>query len=78
MEITIQFREAFARKLIKLRKEMGLTQEEVAAGVGIKQKTYAAYEERRSEPSIAVLRLMAKYYGETLDELVNVPTISSA
>lgn len=78
MEITIQFREAFARKLIKLRKEQGLTQEEVAAGVGIKQRRYAAYEERRAEPPIAVLRLLAKYYGETLDEMVNVATTNTA
>lgn len=72
MTITIQFREAFARKLIKLRKEHKLTQEDIAAAIGIKQPRYAAYEERRSEPPIAVLRLLAKYYGETLDQLVNV------
>ncbi len=78
MEITIQFREAFARKLIKLRKEQGLTQADVAAGLGIKQGRYAAYEERRAGPPIAVLRLLAKYYQMSLDELVNVTTTSSA
>lgn len=72
MEIKIQFREAFARKLIKLRKQQKLKQADVAAGIGIKLGTYAAYEERRSNPSIPVLKRLAKYYGESLDQLVNV------
>jgi len=72
MEITIQFREAFARKLIKLRKEQGLTQADVAAGVGIKHRTYAAYEEARASPSIPILQNLATYYGETVDELIDL------
>jgi transcriptional regulator with XRE-family HTH domain len=72
MQVKVQFREAFARKIIKLRKQKDQTQEQVAGAIDIKLKTYAAYEERRSEPSISVLRRLAGFYGMTLDQLTNV------
>ena len=74
MTHVIQFREAFARKIIKLRKDKDKTQEEIAAAINIKRARYAAYEERRSEPPISVLRRLAAFYGMTLDQLTNVET----
>jgi transcriptional regulator with XRE-family HTH domain len=72
MNATIQFREAFARKIIKLRNEKDVTQEEFAKAIGITRSRYAAYEERRAEPGLPVLKKMAEFYGKTLDDLVNV------
>lgn len=72
MTHVIQFREAFARRLIRLRKEKKETQKQVAEAIKLKHRTYAAYEERRSAPSMAVMRRLADHYGLTLDQLANV------
>jgi len=45
-----------------LRKERGLTQQQVAAHLGIDRSTYAYYESGRSKASIAVVVKLAHFY----------------
>jgi transcriptional regulator with XRE-family HTH domain len=60
----------FARKLTKMRKEKGLTQEEMAkkAGVGIAQMR--RYEKGKSSPTLEVIKNIAKTLGVSADELI--------
>lgn len=50
-----------------LRKELGLTQEEFAAKLGIKRGALANYEVGRNEPIDAVVRLICTTFG--VDEI---------
>lgn len=59
------------------RNRSGMTQEEVAAALGIPKKTYQNYEREVREPDSEVLCALADLYGITIDELVGrvaVPT----
>lgn len=57
-------------KLIKLRKDKQLTQEQVANFLNMSQSTYQHYENQRAEPSIETLCKLADFYGVSLDYLV--------
>ena len=57
-------------KLIKLRKDKQLTQEQVANYLNMSQSTYQHYENQRAEPSIETLCKLADLYGVSLDYLV--------
>ena len=57
-------------KLIKLRKDKNLTQEQVANYLNMSQSTYQHYENLRAEPSIETLCKLADFYGVSLDYLV--------
>lgn len=60
----------FAEKLSKMRKERGLTQQEMAqkAGVGIAQ--LRRYEGGKSSPTLEVIKNISKTLGVTTDELI--------
>ena len=60
----------FAEKLSKLRKEKGLTQQEMAqrAGVGIAQMR--RYEAGKSSPTLEVIKNIAKTLKISSDELI--------
>jgi transcriptional regulator with XRE-family HTH domain len=60
----------FAEKLSKMRKERGLTQQEMAqkAGVGIAQ--FRRYEGGKSSPTLEVIKNIAKTLSITADELI--------
>ena len=67
MEINIPLR------LKGLRESHKRTQEKVAAGVGVKRKTYQAYEEGRATPPIPILIKIAAFYGlYSLDQLLGM------
>ena len=53
-----------------LRNEIGLSQDELAQIMGLKQKTYCNYENGTTEPNIDTLCKLADYYGVSLDYLV--------
>jgi len=60
----------FAEKLSKLRKEKGLTQQEMAqiAGVGIVQ--IRRYEKGTASPTLEVIKNIANNLGASTDELI--------
>lgn len=60
--------------LQKLRKEAGLSQEEVAARLYLSRQSVSKWENDNAEPGVDNLKALAKLYGVTVDELVgNVP-----
>ncbi len=60
----------FAEKLARLRKEKGLTQEELAKRVGVGIAQMRRYEKGASSPTLEVIKNMAKTLGVSSDELI--------
>ena len=60
----------FCENLLRLRKEKGLTQPEVAKGAGLSLRGYQNYERGLREPSLSALIGLADFYDISLDELV--------
>lgn len=56
-------------KLREYRLQKGMTQEAVAAHLGIPKKTYQNYERETREPKTDILGTLADLYEITLDEL---------
>lgn len=46
----------------KLREERGISQEELGNAIGVRQSTISGIERGANEPSIQVLRALAKYF----------------
>lgn len=53
-----------------LRKQAGLTQEQLSEKIGIKRSVIGAYEEGRAEPGVANLILFADFFKVSVDELI--------
>ena len=60
-------------KLTELRKKKNISQEELAASLGITQGAISAYETGRWEPSITTIKKMAQVLECTVDELLEDP-----
>ncbi len=60
----------FHSRLIALRKEKQLTQEELAGIINKKRSTVSGYETEGKEPDIETLCVLAKYFGVTTDYLL--------
>ena len=54
-----------------LRKQQGLTQDELARKINIKRSIIGSYEEQRAVPKIDLLQQLAYYFKLSIDELVN-------
>lgn len=57
--------------LRELREKRGLYQKDVAAAIGVDRTTYVKYERGDSEPSHAVLKQLAEFFGVSTDYLLN-------
>ena len=60
------------RKIQKIRKERGWTQEELASRVGVSAQAVSKWETDVSSPDISLLRPLAEQFGVTVDELLNL------
>lgn len=58
-------------RLRALRKNMNLTQQQVADVLGIERTAYTYYEKGKTKPKLKTLSMLAKMYNVTLDELIN-------
>lgn len=67
----------FGEKLQELRKEKGLTQEEVAQALFVSRTAVSKWESGRGYPSIDSIRDIAEFYSVTLDELLSGDKIIS-
>ena len=56
----------FLAALVKVRKDRGLTQEDVATRLGVTQPTVAAFERHESDPKLSTLRR----YAQAVEALV--------
>ena len=65
-------------KLKKLRRNRDLTQEEVAAHIGISYQAISKWERGDGYPDITMLPTLANYFEVSVDELIGMDEISSA
>ena len=61
----------FNEKLQELRKNKGLTQEELAEALYVSRTAISKWESGRGYPSIDSLKTIAKYFSVTIDELLS-------
>ena len=61
----------FNEKLQKLRKDKGLTQEELAQILYVSRTAISKWESGRGYPSIESLKAIAKFFSVTIDELLS-------
>jgi len=61
----------FQERLYTLRKERGLSQEDLANEVGVSRQAVQKWESGAAQPSLDKLTALARYFGVTLDWLVN-------
>lgn len=64
------YREVFASRLKKVRKETGFTQREVSAETGIPLSTIAKYETGKLEPDLEKLGILAEFYNKPADYFI--------
>ena len=60
----------FSNRLISLRKEHGLTQEELAKIIKKTRSSVSGYETEGKEPDMETICLMADYFGVSSDYLL--------
>ena len=63
---------SFGTKIKELRKERGLSQGELAEKLGTSQKVISDYERERTSPPKDRLPQIAKFFGLTLDALLDI------
>ncbi|MGM0214190.1 helix-turn-helix domain-containing protein [Enterococcus sp. AZ109] len=59
----------FGMRLTQLRKQRGLTQNDVAKILGIARTTYSSYEQGRRSPDVEIQNKIADYFNVSLDYL---------
>ncbi len=64
------YREVFPERIKHARKEIGLTQREVAKETGIPLSTIAKYETGRLEPDLEKLGILANYFCKPADYFI--------
>lgn len=63
----------FCENLKYVRKDMGLTQKQVAEKLGVVESCYANWEQGRTEPSISMLRNLSVILNVNIDDLIRGP-----
>ena len=61
----------FNEKLQNLRKNKGVTQEELAKSLFVSRTAISKWESGRGYPNIDSLKAIAKYFGVSVDELLS-------
>lgn len=61
----------FNEKLQELRKQKGITQEELAESLFVSRTAISKWESGRGYPNIDSLKAIAKFFGVTIDELLS-------
>ena len=62
----------FHEKLQSLRKQKGLTQEELAQALYVSRTAVSKWESGRGYPNLESLKAIAKFFGLTVDELLTI------
>jgi transcriptional regulator with XRE-family HTH domain len=71
----------FKERLLELRKNNKMTQEELATNLNVSKQTVGSWERGRTEPSIEIIVTLAKLLNTTVDYLLgktNIPTDNSS
>ena len=61
----------FHEKIQELRRQRGLTQEELAEVLFVSRTAVSKWEQGRGYPSIESLKALAKFFGVTIDQLLS-------
>jgi transcriptional regulator with XRE-family HTH domain len=61
----------FNQKLQELRKQKGITQEELAESLYVSRTAISKWESGRGYPNIDSLKTIAKFFGVTIDQLLS-------
>lgn len=59
--------------LLSLRNFSGATQEEIAEAAGVSRQAYSKWERGEATPGIEHCQRLARYYGVSVDALLNKP-----
>lgn len=62
----------FNENLKYAREKMGLSQKEVAEGIGVAKSTYSLYESGNREPNVQTIKKIAELLNVTADELLGI------
>lgn len=62
---------SFGKKLLELRKQKGLSQEDLALDLNLSQSSISNYESGHTNPDIAVLEKISQYFEIPIVELLN-------
>lgn len=65
----------YSRRLRRLRKESHQSQKQIAALLGISQKTYSDYECGRIRTPVIHLLVLARYYDVSVDYIMGITNI---
>ena len=65
----------FHEKLQELRKQKGITQEELAACLFVSRTAVSKWESGRGYPNIDSLKAIAKYFSVTIDEVLSTDEV---
>lgn len=69
---SVHMKNKFAQRMRELRKENGLTQNQVAKMMGLSESAIAKYEQGKNEPSLVFLISIAKFFKTTTDDLLGL------
>ena len=61
----------FNEKLQELRKQKGITQDELAKALYVSRTAVSKWESGRGYPNIESLKIIARFFGITIDELLS-------
>ncbi|MUV38137.1 Repressor LexA [Lentibacillus sp. JNUCC-1] len=59
-----------SKRLIYLRKQKNLTQEQISKIIGVSRPAYTAYEKKTRTPDYDILQSLADYYEVSIDYLL--------
>ena len=62
---------SFADNLMELRKLNNLSQEDIAEKIGVSRQTLSKYETGESLPDIERCKMLADFFGVTMDDLIS-------
>lgn len=62
----------FIKRLREQRSEKGITQEDLAKKLNVKQQTVGGWETGRTEPDLTTLRMMAEIFNVSTDYLLGL------
>ena len=65
----------FSEVFKALRKEKGLTQEQIAEILGVSPQAVSRWENSSTFPDVTLLPQIASYFGTTVDELLGITKI---